>query len=433
MQYQQNLSRIGILISHERKKLLRVSGDPSYTRKWFLLTSFNHEFFDVSAGQAVCSRSTLTRLENGLLIYEEELYRFFLRKCGLTYFYDLEFEQHYSFLIDKILTHIALSEVEQVRTNLIEWKQLVAPINENVLYRSFDEAISIVVSFFLEGRFPEPKWMDRMIDIYEIYPPQLSSYLLLMNEIYVATHLLHECCADFGNQMEHQLTDDPISCLAFALNRLRNNKSISSLNYLRKIRTLFDSSCFFTTLNLHAEMNTRMLGEDSEMIKQAETILERYSYCPLGISVYLQNEVRMSEALYFIEQAKLSRAEDILRNLVSTSNFHSVSALILLDLIDSDRNSGFIAASIDTRIAIDDLYDDGYRVMAEYLMLKVKQVEKSILLAFIVNEIAPLMGLRLYPDYFNGYFAKETCRLAKDTAMYKYSFLFLKHEYDRWT
>lgn len=431
MQYQQNLSRIGILISHERKKLLRASGDPSYTQKWFLLTSFNHEFFDVSAGQAVCSRSTLTRLENGCLIYEEELYRFFLRKCGLTYFFDFEFEQQYPFLLEKILSDIAFSEVERIRTDLIEWKRLVEPVNENVLYRRFDEAISIVVSFFLEGRFPDPKWLDQMIELYEIYPPQLGSYLLLMNEIYVSAHPLHECCADFGNQMEHQLTDDPICCLAFSFNRLRNNKSISSLNYLHKIRTSFDSSCFFTTLKLHAEMNTRILGENSEMINQAESILERYSYCLLGISVYLQNEVRMSEALYFIEQAKLSRAEDLLRNLVSTSNFHSVSALILLDMVDSDKNIGFIAANIDTYTAINDYYDDGYRRMAEYLMLKIKQVEKSILLAFIVDEIAPLMGLRVYPDYFNEYFAKETCRLAKETAMYKYSFLFLKHEHDR--
>lgn len=431
MQYQQNLSRIGILISHERKKLLGVAGDPSYTRKWFLLTSFNHEFFDVSAGQAVCSRSTLARLENGQLIYEEELYRFFLRKCGLTYFYDFEFEQQYPFLLEKILTDIAFSEIEQLRTDLIEWKRRVASVIDNVLYSSFDEAISIVVSFFLEGCFPNPKRMDRMIELHEIYPARLGSYLLLMNEIYVSAHPLHECCADFGNRMEHQMTDDPIRCLAFAFNRLRNNKSISSLNYLRKINSALDSSYFLMTLNLQVEMNTRILGEDSEMINQAEMILARYSYCPMGISVYLQNEVRMSEALYFIEQAKLSRAEDILRNLVATSNFHSVSALILLDMIDSDKNIGFVANRIDTRIAIYDYYDDGYRGMAEYLMLKVKQVEKSILLAFIVNEIAPLLGLRVYPDFVNGYFAKETCRLAKETAMYKYSFLFLKHEHDR--
>jgi len=430
MQYQQNLSRIGILIGHERKKFLRITGNPSYAQKWFLLTSFKHEFFDVSAGNAVCSRSTLARLENGQLIYEEELYRFFLGKCGLTYFYDFEFELYYPILLEKILTQIALSEIEQLRSTYIEWKRLVATVNENVLYHSFDEAISTIVLFFTDGRFPEPKWMDRMIELYEIYPARLGSYLLLMNEIYVSAYPLHDCCADFGNRMEHQLTDDPICCLAFALNRFRNNKSISSLNYLRKINSAFDSSYFLTTLNLHAEMNTRILGEDSEMINQAEMILARYSYCPMGICSYLKSEVHMSVALYFIEETQLTRAEDILRNLVSSSIFHSVSALILLDMIDSDKNIGFITKSIDTRIAIGDLYDDGYRRMAEYLMLKIKQVEKSILLAFIVDEIAPLMGLRLYPDYFNGYFAKETCRLAKDTAMYKYSFLFLKHEHD---
>ncbi len=430
MQYQQNLSRIGILIGHERKQRLRMTGDPSYTQKWFLLTSSNHQFFDVATGHAVCSRSTLTRLENGLMIYEEELYRFFLKKCGMTYFYDLTFEQYYPNLIQKIMKNITLAEVEQVRNNHVEWKRIFTAVKQNVLYQSFDEAISNVVYFFLEGKFPDPKWMERMIEIFEIYPIPLSSYLLLMNEIYVNSHPLHKICADFSNQMEHQFTDDPICCLAFALNRFRNNKPIRSLNYLTKINNAFDHSYFFSTLIQHAEMNVRMQGEDTKMIKMAEKIMDRYAFCALGVCEYLRDEVQMSEALYLIEQNRLTRAETILRVLVANSPFHVVSALILLDLIDQNRHFDFIRSTIEAHIDIDDLTDFGYRQMAEYLRLKVKRGESSIMLDLIVDEISPLLASRLYPEYLIRYFAKETCRLAKETAMYKYSFLFLKQEHN---
>ncbi|HAM62606.1 MAG TPA: hypothetical protein DCP62_02790, partial [Erysipelotrichaceae bacterium] len=89
MDYRLNLRKVGVMIRHYRNQRLSLPEKENYSQDAFLITSTKHAFFELLPGYPVCSRATLSRIENGKDIYEEELYRFFLRKLDLTYRYSI--------------------------------------------------------------------------------------------------------------------------------------------------------------------------------------------------------------------------------------------------------------------------------------------------------------------------------------------------------
>ncbi|TFG81978.1 MAG: hypothetical protein E4G74_03355, partial [Erysipelotrichales bacterium] len=87
MEYEMNLRKIGVMIHYYRLLRKNSSHRDDFKQDGFLVSSPSHPFFDIQPGFPVCSRGTLYNLEQGKVIHEEELYRFFLRKLDLHYAY----------------------------------------------------------------------------------------------------------------------------------------------------------------------------------------------------------------------------------------------------------------------------------------------------------------------------------------------------------
>lgn len=77
--------RLGFWIRYERKRLLDLSNDPNLRQEKFILLGENEHFFDFLPGDNVCSRSALSRLENGKFILKKSPISFFLKRFGKKY------------------------------------------------------------------------------------------------------------------------------------------------------------------------------------------------------------------------------------------------------------------------------------------------------------------------------------------------------------
>lgn len=78
-------ARIGFWIRYERRKHIEISNNSEYRQKKFILLNENEVFMDFVPGEAVCSRPTLSRLENGKTVYETSLLDFFLNRFNQKY------------------------------------------------------------------------------------------------------------------------------------------------------------------------------------------------------------------------------------------------------------------------------------------------------------------------------------------------------------
>lgn len=73
-------SRLGYWLRYERRRRLDLTNDPKFKQEKFILLDVDEHFYDFVVNEAICSRSTLSRIENGKLVYEKTLINFFLKR-----------------------------------------------------------------------------------------------------------------------------------------------------------------------------------------------------------------------------------------------------------------------------------------------------------------------------------------------------------------
>lgn len=78
-------SRLGYWIKYERKRLFEVNNNPRLRQEKFVLLNENEYYDDFKLNQSICSRTTLSRIENGKLVYNKSLITFFLNRFGKSY------------------------------------------------------------------------------------------------------------------------------------------------------------------------------------------------------------------------------------------------------------------------------------------------------------------------------------------------------------
>lgn len=78
-------SRLGYWIKYERKRLFEVNNNPRLRQEKFVLLNENEYYDDFKQNQSICSRATLSRIENGKLVYNKSLITFFLNRFGKSY------------------------------------------------------------------------------------------------------------------------------------------------------------------------------------------------------------------------------------------------------------------------------------------------------------------------------------------------------------
>jgi transcriptional regulator with XRE-family HTH domain len=87
-------SRIGYWIKYQRKQKLILTNDDRFKQNKFILLNNDEYFFNYLPNEAICSRSTLSRIENGKIIYEKSLLLFFLKRFNKKYRIS-EINQHF--------------------------------------------------------------------------------------------------------------------------------------------------------------------------------------------------------------------------------------------------------------------------------------------------------------------------------------------------
>jgi hypothetical protein len=78
-------SRIGFWIKYHRKQSYILTNDEKFKQDKFILLNNEEEFLDFVPNEAICSRSTLSRIENGKIIYEKSLLLFFIKRFNKKY------------------------------------------------------------------------------------------------------------------------------------------------------------------------------------------------------------------------------------------------------------------------------------------------------------------------------------------------------------
>lgn len=169
MDYRLNLRKVGVMIRHYRNQRLTLPEKENYSQDAFLITSTRHTFFELHPGYPVCSRATLSRIENGKDIYEEELYRFFLRKLERAYWFSIQAEIQYEACfqaLDTILLHGRSCELDS----------LAVPKRhpDNVLYAFYDDLIQDAITFYQTGSFPSLEALNRVKDLWYCVPHPLK-------------------------------------------------------------------------------------------------------------------------------------------------------------------------------------------------------------------------------------------------------------------
>lgn len=227
MDYRLNLRKVGVLIRHYRTQRLSLPEKENYSQDAFLIVSTRHPFFELLPGYPVCSRATLSRIENGKDIYEEELYRFFLRKLDKAYRFSIHAEIQYEtcfHAIDTILLHGILREFESFA--------LPERHPDNILYAFYDDLIQDAIAFFKEGRFPSLEALNRVKDLWYCVPYPLKPAFRF---IFVLARVVHpfydriELDPVFDCTMKH-----PLNALVVAMISISDHRFVLCQRILKR-------------------------------------------------------------------------------------------------------------------------------------------------------------------------------------------------------
>lgn len=280
MHYHENLRKIGILIRyHRRKKHNVLTG--GFTQEEFIRTTEEHPFFEVDRGQPVCSRKTLSQLENGKYIQEEALYRFFLHKLGLKYAYSMRFEETYERLFrrfDEIVCYGDLTDLEA----LIPPKSAVP----NVIYDTYEQFYLCICRFFLEAELPRADFLVEILSLWSILPNMLKPYLRV---VLLASHTLRRdvCHRDIEEVLDFT-SKHPIDLWIDAAYAVSTGRILFSEKLIRRIRANHASSQ--TLMYMTRQLRTFLI-----VSQQGRPLKDLASIPPILPIFHLGNRILMSQ------------------------------------------------------------------------------------------------------------------------------------------
>lgn len=172
-------SRIGFWIKYERRKCFEITRDFNYRQDRFILLNKNETYMDFVPGEAVCSRPTLSRIENGKIVYETSLMNFFLKRFNQKYRI-CDFEQllidstiHaftiYVFKNNKISTHYLMKIIRD--TDL--------KIKNNILWNEDYKMLIKFIEWFDSFKLIQNFEFDVYYNKFRIYHKQIQDILIV--------------------------------------------------------------------------------------------------------------------------------------------------------------------------------------------------------------------------------------------------------------
>ncbi len=139
--------RIGAFIGYKRKRLYLKTHSPQFTQKEFIKTTSKVSLFDCPPGQAVCSRSTLVKIENGFKTKESQLFNFFLSKLDCPHQIMDDSLNKTNKILNHYLNKYSLNKIDDWFN---DFKYEIKDMNHELVV--FDVYALIVINRWLKGK-----------------------------------------------------------------------------------------------------------------------------------------------------------------------------------------------------------------------------------------------------------------------------------------
>jgi hypothetical protein len=171
-------SRIGFWIKYHRKQKFILTNDEKFRQDKFILLNNEESFLNFVPNEAICSRSTLSRIENGRIIYEKSLLLFFIKRFNKNYRIS-ETDQH---LIESTINafktyfytnnNLAISYLEKILadTNL--------KVKEDFLWDEDKALLSRIIGWFTDFNLIQKNEFDEYYQKFKIYHDSIQSILI---------------------------------------------------------------------------------------------------------------------------------------------------------------------------------------------------------------------------------------------------------------
>lgn len=171
-------SRIGYWIRYERKKRFYNNNDSKYRQERFILLNENETYMDFVPGEAICSRSKLSRIENGKVVYETTLIKFFLRRFNQKYRIS-EIDQK---LIDSTINAFYIYVFKTNSVSTFYLKKIIKDTNikilNNFLWNEDFKMLSKFIEWFESYKLIQVEEFDEYYQKFKLYHNNIQDILI---------------------------------------------------------------------------------------------------------------------------------------------------------------------------------------------------------------------------------------------------------------
>ena len=171
-------SRLGYWIKFERKRLLDITNDPKLRQEKFILLDEGETFYDFVPNEAICSRSTLSRIENGKIVYEKTLINFFLKRFDKKFRIN-DFETH---LIESTINAFHVYVFKNCNIDVSYLLSLCSDTNQkvsdNLLWELDYELLTMLIMWFEDYRVLNLSEFRLLVKKFKVYNESLREILI---------------------------------------------------------------------------------------------------------------------------------------------------------------------------------------------------------------------------------------------------------------
>lgn len=173
----QTYRRLGLWVGYRRKKLLNQTKLARFRQENFILVNRLHPYFEYPSGHAVCSRTTLSNLENGGLLRESTLLPYFMRKLGVSSrFYESNWLSIQSFY-ERLDCALKDNEAFSAASWLSELETLSMLSYDNVLFQCEHPWVLAFLQWLDDPLCERSLDIDEYFMLYPILEPTLKNLL----------------------------------------------------------------------------------------------------------------------------------------------------------------------------------------------------------------------------------------------------------------
>lgn len=368
---------LGILINYYRNLYFRSKN------------KYVHEFKQVNFCKNICSQTQLSRIENGEIIQNQEIYVALLKKLNLSC---EKVAPKDIMIFNTYVDNILISQNDDKL--VINYSEYVTIVNnyqfifrKNIIYTHYNYVLEFILAI-LNNDLEEASLIINDIEkTLEILPEKLL--ILALQYIGKYYHLRH----DYDNANKYYLIslehmhkykiNNPIIYLDIAYNYLKNNQFIYAVDYLNKaINSYIDSNNYITMARIY----------------------KIYALIYLYNRNYDAGLNYLMDALEYIKDGKKILLTKKINNLIAVVSYlkgESIEALnIINNSIDLEEGKLLYYIFSNNFASVSDFSQENYCLVMEFYSSTNKEIYYENIINPIINQLPDEIRLVIIYDIF---------------------------------